>query len=76
MPLGLGAGFIRRDSAGRRVAATVLCTIAAAVVFSTIEAGQFFLPTRTPDPTDVLTGTAGFYFGMRLVDWLRDTIRE
>jgi hypothetical protein len=40
-------------------------------VFGAIEAGQFFLPGRFPDPTDVLVGAAAVLAGLRLGEWLR-----
>lgn len=49
----------------------VACLAAAAVFFAAIEAGQLFLPTRAPDPTDVLVGVAGVHAGMLLGRWAR-----
>ena len=36
-----------------------------------IEAGQLFLPSRFPDPTDVLVGVAGATAGLLAGRWLR-----
>ena len=38
----------------------------AAVVFAAIEVGQFFLPTRIPDATDVLLGIVGTQGGLMI----------
>ena len=40
-------------------------------VFGAIELGQFFLPSRFPDPSDVWLGIAGSGLGIWLVRWLR-----
>jgi VanZ family protein len=48
-----------------------LWMLVAAGVFSAIEAGQFFLPMRVPDPTDVLVGLIGTFIGLSVVGWLR-----
>ena len=72
VPLGVGVGLSRRNPARHGAAATVLAVLAAALYFSAIETGQIFLPTRIADPTDVMTGTAGFYVGIRLARWLHD----
>lgn len=45
----------------------------AALVFGAIELGQFFLPGRVPDPTDILVGLVGAYAGIGLAGWLRRT---
>ena len=69
IPLGWGVAYLRSL---RTIAARVLAVFGAVAFFATIELGQFFLLTRTPDPTDVLTGAIGFYLGIRLLEWLRD----
>ena len=69
-PLGAIAAFVvRRD----RLTPPVLWigwAIAFGAVFAIIEAGQFFLPSRIPAPTDVLTGTLGAVGGFALGQWL------
>jgi hypothetical protein len=49
---------------------TLITILTAATVFGAIEVGQFFLPARVPDPTDVLVGVAGAYAGLVLGGWL------
>jgi VanZ family protein len=43
----------------------------AAAIFGAIEFGQFFLPSRVPDPSDVWLGVAASGLGIWLVRWLR-----
>ncbi len=71
LPLGVGVAFIHRRQAGRRVVA-VAGVLAGALLFALVEGGQFFLTTRTPDPTDVLVGVAGVYAGLSLGRWLQN----
>ena len=37
-----------------------------------IEAGQLFLPSRSPDVTDVAMGVAGTLGGLFLGQWMRE----
>jgi VanZ family protein len=70
VPLGIGylAAVGRcRVSLSTVSAAGIMC---AAAIFSVIEAGQLFLPTRVPDPTDVVVGACGVYAGIRIGAWL------
>lgn len=69
-PLGAIAAFVVRHD---RVTPPVLWigwAIAFATAFAIIEAGQFFLPSRIPAPTDVLTGTLGALGGFAIGQWL------
>jgi VanZ family protein len=68
MPFGLAAAYVTRGI--RSAASTVMWLIAAAAVFGLLEAGQFLLPTRVPDPGDVLVGVAGAALGLILGRWL------
>ncbi|HEY6510030.1 MAG TPA: VanZ family protein, partial [Vicinamibacterales bacterium] len=49
----------------------VACLLAAGTVFGVIELGQFFLPSRVPDLTDVWLGVASSAGGLWLGRWLR-----
>jgi VanZ family protein len=69
IPFGLVATFVARGTAWPRLLLLAWLALAAAV-FGTVEVGQFFLPTRVPDPTDVLIGVAGTYAGLVLGRWL------
>ena len=70
-PLGLALTFAFGARARRSAAGLVISLGLAAVVVGAIELGQFFLPGRVPDPTDVLVGLAGAYAGIVLGGWLR-----
>lgn len=48
----------------------MVCLLAAGMVFGVIELGQFFLPSRVPDPTDVWLGVAASAAGLWLGRWL------
>ena len=64
IPLGVTAAFVdRRPPSPVRTAGWLLVGVG---VFGMLEFGQLFLPTRIPDPTDVLVGAAGMYLGLRL----------
>lgn len=52
-----------------RVVAAVW-VLAAGTLFGLIEAGQLFVPSRIPDPTDVLIGIAGSGAGLWVGRWL------
>ena len=71
VPLGVIGAFVvggRRHSA----LATAMVAVAAAVLFSVIEAGQVFIPSRSPDPSDVCLGLAGTIAGLYIGRWLGD----
>jgi len=71
MPLGvLAALALARWTASAGVRATTWIVMSAGI-FSAIETGQLFIPSRTPDPTDVLIGVAASVAGLWLGDWLR-----
>lgn len=70
VPLGAISAFL---SPGRERGAheTTMVLAAATVLFSVIEAGQVFIPSRSPDPSDVFLGVAGTIGGLWLGRWLR-----
>ena len=70
MPLGVIAAFtLDRQGPAALVAAGWL--IAAALFFGGVEFGQLFLPTRSPDPTDVMIGVGGTALGLIIGRWLQ-----
>ena len=70
VPLGFVASFVSRRDRVAFPSTTLLWMIFASCVFGLLEAGQFFLPTRIPDPSDVLVGVAGAYVGLTLGRWV------
>jgi glycopeptide antibiotics resistance protein len=69
VPLGAAAGW----AMFRRVPARVACTVwfvLAICVFSAIEAGQLLLPSRVPDPSDVLIGAFASSLGVWVARWM------
>ncbi|MGQ0732426.1 MAG: VanZ family protein, partial [Acidobacteriota bacterium] len=71
--LAVPAGFVSAFALRRALPASLLTpvvAVGAALVFGTLEAGQFFLPARYPDATDVLIGVAGAWLGLRVARWL------
>jgi VanZ family protein len=70
LPLGICFALVSRHAALSRKIVIGAWLLAAAVIFGAIEAGQMFLPTRVPDPTDVLIGVIGVYAGFSLASWL------
>ena len=70
VPLGFAASFVGGRSRVAFLSTTLMWVIVAAGVFGVLEAGQFFLPSRVPDPTDVLVGVAGTYAGLVLGRWV------
>jgi glycopeptide antibiotics resistance protein len=71
IPFGAIASIALRNLTRRPAVLTMLWVGVAATVFGAIELGQFFLPTRVPDPSDVGLGVAGSGLGIWLVRWLR-----
>lgn len=71
VPFGILASFVVR---GRLIDTRVLVAgwlAGAAALFSVIELGQLLLPSRTPDPTDVLMSVLGCAGGLWVGRWLR-----
>jgi VanZ family protein len=68
-PLGVGAAFVARDHPAANRLVVVASLLIAACIFGAIELGQFLLPKRVPDPTDVLVGIFGTYAGLSLGRW-------
>ncbi len=71
VPLGVAAGFVTRQRDLAFSSTTMVWLLGAGALFGLIEAGQLFLPRRSPDPTDVLVGMAGTYAGLALTRWLK-----
>lgn len=68
MPLGAIAAFgLPRVTPALAVA----CAVGAGAIFGVIELGQFFVPSRVPDLTDVWLGVAASAGGLWLGRWLR-----
>jgi glycopeptide antibiotics resistance protein len=70
-PFGVIAAFVVRHAEVGRNLLLAGWVIVAAVVFGVIEAGQMLLPSRTPDPTDVLMSVAGSAAGFWIGWWLK-----
>lgn len=68
-PFGLIAACVVRGPSSYRTLAGWL--IVATLVFSVIEAGQLLLPSRTPDPTDILMSVVGSAAGLWIGRWLK-----
>lgn len=74
LPFGAGASFVVRPGADRRRLWWASWMTLALCVFAAIEAGQVFLASRTPDPTDVLVGTAAAAAGLWIGQWLQGVV--
>jgi VanZ family protein len=69
-PLGaIGAFFDRRSQAAGPLV-TMMFLAVVGCVLGLIEAGQLFLPTRIPDPTDVLVGFLAACGGLVMGRWV------
>jgi VanZ family protein len=71
LPLGVAAAYLLPPGALPRRLLVAGWALFGIVVFTIIEGGQFFLPGRFPDPTDVLVGAVAVATGVRLGLWLR-----
>ena len=70
-PLGVLAAFVqRRRSLPAFTIPIALCFFTA--LFAIVEAGQLFLPNRSPDPTDVAMGVLGALAGLFLGRWIKE----
>jgi VanZ family protein len=69
-PLGLIAAMSLRHWTARLRWQLGCWTAIAIALFGTIETGQLFVPTRTPDPTDVLVGVTASLGGFATGRWL------
>ncbi len=70
-PLGILAAYVQR----RRSQPAFTIPIALGLfttLFVIVESGQLFLPTRSPDPTDVAMGVMGAMAGLWLGRWIKD----
>ena len=70
-PLGVLAAFVRRRRS-EPVFTIPIALGAFTVLFAIVEAGQLFLPTRSPDPTDAAMGVAGALGGLLLGRWISE----
>jgi len=70
VPLGLAGAFALGPATASRPVILVLWAAVAAAIFGAIEAGQLFVATRIPDPTDVVVGVIGAVAGLKLGGWL------
>ena len=75
IPFGVAASYALRRAGLPRRGINAIVLVLAVGVFAIIEAAQLFLPTRVPDPTDVLTGTVGSVIGLAIAQWLRGDSR-
>lgn len=71
VPFGAIASIALRRFQRRSPLFIVMWVSLAATIFGALELGQFFLPTRVPDPSDVGLGVVGSAGGIWLVRWLR-----
>jgi VanZ family protein len=69
LPLGAAAGWAMFRQTPGRVAFTAWFVLATGF-FAGVEAGQLLLPSRVPDPTDVLTGVVTSGLGLWLARWV------
>ena len=69
VPFGVLASFVGGRDRVAFLSSTVMWLIVALCAFGVLEAGQFFLPTRIPDPSDILVGVTGAYAGLLLGRW-------
>jgi VanZ family protein len=70
LPLGLIGAFALPRGMSVRLAVP-LWVACSGMLFSVVEAGQLFVPSRAPDPTDVSVGVAASLAGLGLGRWLR-----
>ena len=71
VPFGIVASFVVGRHVASRAVETAGWMMVAACVFGAIEAGQLLLPSRTPDPSDVLVSVVGSAAGLWIGRWLR-----
>ena len=71
IPFGGIISLALESLARRPVLFALVWIVLAAAVFGAIEFGQFFLPSRVPDPSDVWLGIAASGLGIWIVRWLR-----
>ena len=75
-PLGTAAAYVARSRELTTTLVTVTSMLTAGCIFTAIEGGQFFLPSRVPDPTDILVGMAGTGIGLAVGRWLQAGFRN
>lgn len=71
MPLGALAVLAMREPPRLTRTVVAVWILAGAAVFTVLELGQFLLPSRVPDVTDIWTGTAGTIAGACATIWAR-----
>jgi glycopeptide antibiotics resistance protein len=71
LPVGLASAFVIRTRLRARPVVAALWTVGVLALFGVVEAGQLFLPSRVPDPTDVFLGLAGSAAGLWLGRWMQ-----
>jgi VanZ family protein len=71
VPLGLLAASAARTTQLSLGVLMAIWIALAAAFFGVVEAGQLFVPSRVPDPTDVLMGVAASLGGLWLGRWLQ-----
>jgi VanZ family protein len=64
---------IRKTVTSRGVLVTAWLFLAV-LVFGAIETGQVLLPTRTPDPSDILVSVAAFAGGLAAGWWIQPEV--
>ena len=74
MPLGLIASFVIRKAVFSRSVLVTAWLFFAVLVFGAIETGQVLLPTRTPDPSDILVSVAAFAGGLVAGWWIQPEV--
>lgn len=71
VPFGVMASYVLDERAGHSAVVAAFWIVIALAIFGVIEAGQLLLPSRTPDPTDVLVSVAGTAAGLWIGRWVR-----
>jgi glycopeptide antibiotics resistance protein len=71
MPLGVIGSFVLRPLSSMPGVLTASWLAVAVASFGAIETGQLFVPSRTPDPSDVYLGVMGSCVGLALGRWLQ-----
>ncbi|MDQ3486987.1 MAG: VanZ family protein [Acidobacteriota bacterium] len=71
VPMGLAVSLVSRNRSPGFSWEMAAWLVGAGCLFTSIELGQLFLPSRIPDPTDVAVGIVGTYLGLSLGRWLK-----
>ena len=70
VPVGFLSGFLASGPAPARRLWVAGWLAAVGLLFAVIEAGQLLLPSRFPDPSDILVAVAGAAVGLAATFWL------